>query len=62
MTADQAVARQCAHENLTTELVYLLTRASAALWVAEVTPGKCDFKGLRAEIRTAVDRAYREQS
>ncbi|WP_284459591.1 hypothetical protein [Cupriavidus campinensis] len=62
MTAAEAVARVADHENQTGDLVYLLQRASAALWVAEVTPGKCNFADLRADIRAAVNKAYQEQS
>lgn len=59
MTTADAVARQADHENLTTVMIHALQRADAELWVQERLHRK-DHSVLRAEIKAALDRAYKE--
>lgn len=59
MTSNEAVERQAAHENLTDQLIHALQRADAVLWVQEKL-NSADHSIVRAEIKTALDRAYKE--
>jgi len=59
MTALEAVERAAAHENLTSQLIHALQRADAVLWVQEKLKG-ADHAVVRAEIKAALDRAYKE--
>lgn len=59
MTADQCAERQASRENLVDQLIHALQKADAILWVQENMKG-IDHTVVRVEIKTALDRAYKE--
>lgn len=59
LAQERAIARASDHENLTEQLIHALQRADAVLWAQEKLKG-ADHSIVRAEIKTALDRAYKE--